>query len=209
MGDIQRAGLLDKLVVALVSDHGHVDTPNHPHLESYVKDTLGVHILTGEPDDGDPFEHRLAKYSRYVGVTCSGGNRYWPVYLRRPIRCDGRFVGMDNWLGTPTADDLRHYPTDSGADIDLPSVLIAQPFIEAVAYCAAPEAVRMVFKGGEVEFRRTGGRNGPFLPVLSGQDPLDYKDHVPADMLAGRPFSQRQWLDATMERAIPTCRWES
>ncbi len=204
MGDIQRAGLLDKLVVALVSDHGHVDTPRHPHLESYVRDTLGVHILTGEPDDGAHFEQRLAKYNRYVGVTCSGGNRYWPVYLRKPIRREGKLVGMDNWLGTPTPEDLRQYPTDKGADIDLPAELVAQPYVEAVAYRAGPEAVRMLFKGGEVEFRRTGGRSGPIsCHVLSGDDPLKYREHVPAEMLSGKPFEQRQWLDATVGTIYP------
>ncbi len=204
MGDLERAGLLDKLVIALTSDHGHVDSSRHARFDAYVRDTLGVRILTGEPDDGAGFEQRLAKYGRYAGVTCGGGNRLWPVYLRRPIRREGKPVELASWMERPTADDIRHYPTAKGGEVDLPAAIITQECVEAVAYREGPQAVRMVFKTGEVEFRRTGGPGGPIsCQVIRGEDPLCYKSKVPGEMLSGKSIEQRRWLEATIDTIYP------
>ena len=144
------------------------------------------------------------------------GDRYWVLYLRKPVR-NGDRATLADWLERPTPEDLRSYPGRSGP-ADLPALLAQLPYVDAVAYHSGPDTVRVVRKTGEVEFRRISpGRIGLAgsggVPtsageqlayrLVSGSDPLEWAGHVPDAALAGEPLTGRQWLEATAQTEFP------
>ncbi|MBI5722944.1 MAG: alkaline phosphatase family protein [Planctomycetes bacterium] len=202
VGDIERAGLLDKIILVLTADHGHADTPNHPGIEGFIRKDLGVNMGDSDgPDESTPFEKRLAEYNKYSAIPYGAGDRYEVLYLRRPIWKDGKCAGFEPWTERPTPQDIRKYPTRSGGTVDLPAALAGRKEIDATAYLASPGVVRLVTKTGEVEFTRDGGMYS--CRVVSGTDPLGWAGKVSADALAGRPMTGRQWLAATINTEFP------
>jgi len=212
LGDLERAGMLDKIVIALVSDHGHCDTPRHAPIQKFVQD-LGVSVVAPDPtSESQAIESRVKEFGRYAAVSYGAGDRYWSLYLRRPIRKDGHAAGLEPWLRRPLPADIRSYPTSGGREIDLAGEINRQEYVDAVAYATGPGQVRVLRKGGEVEFTRIpaesgqpNGVNDPMIRyrLISGSDPLGWARNVPADALAGKPMTSRQWLEATTDTEFP------
>lgn len=216
LSDLNEAGLLDKVVVALVSDHGHCDTPRHGPINAFVE-SLGVSLAEAAPCNEDTsFEERLRRFGNVAGVPYGGGDRYWAVYLRKPLAAGPPPVLAD-WLERPTPEELRAYAGRKGP-VDLPAALSQLAYVDAVAYRSGPDRVRVLRAGGEVEFRRvprTGGTPVPQAPksprareqityhVIRGDDPLEWSGNVPAEVLAGAPLDERAWLLATSATAFP------
>jgi hypothetical protein len=208
---LKRAGLLDRMLLAFVSDHGHCDTPLHGKVGDLMQ-SLGIKLAKAEPlGEEKSFAARLAYFGKVDAVPYGSGDRYWGLYLRKPIR-DGNAPALGNWLQRVSPEDLRDYPTSTGK-VDLPAVLAEQPYVDAVAYRVGVGSVRVVRKGGEVEFRRVapvdGDRSGGAAQatmtyhVIRGTDPLEWSGKVPAEALAGRPLTSRQWLEATAATQFP------
>ena len=106
------------------------------------------------------------------------GNRYAAIYLRKargpdgPVpadsrkgegtsqprgRAEGNSPDLEPWAVCPSAKDLQSYPLPGGRIVDLPGLLAEQEAVDAVAYSAESNRVRVRRKGGEVEFRQEGG----------------------------------------------------
>ncbi|RPI63785.1 MAG: hypothetical protein EHM48_01905 [Planctomycetaceae bacterium] len=217
LGDLKRAGMLDKVVVAFVSDHGHCDTPKHGKAIDFVEG-LGISLANDTPiGEETPFEKRLEHFNRVIGVPYGPGDRYWVLYLRKPFENGGKTTFAD-WLERPSPQELRNYPIRSGKG-DLPVLLAGEEYVDAVAYLAEPGCVRVVRKGGEVEFRRVGrtSTSGPAVAtqpadgeperityrLVRGTDPLEWAGKVSAVALAGEPLTSREWLEATAGTEFP------
>ena len=202
LGDLEQAGLLEKLHLALVSDHGMLDVKRHFVLDEFLQEKLHFVLPRKRLWEDDAFEKRLDYYRDYRIVTYGSGDRYWAIQLRRPIRQDGRFVGYADWLERPTPYDLEHYANEKG-QINLLDRLVEQEPVDAVAWSAGPDAVRIRRKTGEVEFRQAGGREGPIVySVIRGDDPLGYDSAVP-EAARTDGLQSRQWLEATVGTDYP------
>ncbi|MFB3890879.1 MAG: alkaline phosphatase family protein [Phycisphaerae bacterium] len=207
LGDLKRAGMLDKVVIAFVADHGHCDTPNHAKAVEYIE-SLGINLPTDAPVGEDkPFQDRVKHFHKFVGVQYGISDRYWALWLRKPVTIDGKQT-WGPWLDRPTPEELRNYPTRLGKT-DLPALIVKQEWVDAVAYRVKPGVVRLVRKGGEVEFRRVPRAQGAAGPesltyhVISGDDPLEWAARLPAKALAGEPMTDREWLEATAGTQFP------
>jgi len=208
LGDLKRAGLLEKLIVALVSDHGHAPVTKHFPLDKFLRDVIGLEIACGRLWEDTPFEKRLDYYRKFPGVTYGSGDRYWAICLRRPIRGDsGKVVGFEPWPVRPTAGDLAAWPArgrSAKGRFDLLTMLANQKAVDLLAWSAGREKVRVRRGYGEVEFRQPGGRGGriSYHPI-TGDDPLGLEGKAPRDLLGGKPASGRQWLAATHATDYP------
>jgi len=202
LGDIERAGLLDKIVITLISDHGLADVKRHFPIRQFLGRNLGLDVASAHWWENDPFEERLRDYEKSNAVLFGSGERYGSICLRRPIRKGGKVVGLEPWLVRPTPEDLRSYPTKKGT-VDLLGGLIEQEAVDALAYKVADDRVRVLRKTGEVEFRQAG-RNGPIsCHVIAGTDPLGWQGKVPQEALSGKPVGGRQWLKLTIGTDFP------
>jgi len=203
LGDMERAGLLDHVVIALTSDHGMVDVKQHCRLEDFLRRKVGLTIDSTHWWENDPFEARLEDSKKVSIVPYGSGYQYWALCMRKPIRKDGQVVGFEPWVVRPRAEDLRSYPTKYGPT-DLPKVLCGLEAVDAVAYAPTADSVRIVRRTGEVEFRQTGGADGPIIyHVIVGDDPLGWKGKVSPEVLDGTSLTPRQWLRATMRTDYP------
>ena len=203
LGDMERAGLLEKLHIALVSDHGLGEVTRHLDLEKFLGKEVGLDVARQRLWEDTSFEKRLKTYRKYSTVLYGSGDRYWAVCLRRPIRSGGKVTGFASWPIRPTPSDLADYPTASGTT-NLISTLVEQEAVDAVVYSLGPNAVRLVRRTGQVEFRQPAGRGGEVsYHLVSGDDPLGWKGQVPADMLDGSGHSPSAWLAATVGTEFP------
>lgn len=222
LGDLQRAGLLDKLHIAVVSDHGHGEVRRHIHLADYLRTHTGLDIAPRRLWDNTPFEDRLAYYDQFPAVIYGSGDRYAALSLRRPrIKGDGG-LAYEPWTVRPSAEDLHNYPITHrcwpGTDpagiaaspsigvrrVDLVDTLAKLEAVDVVAYRAGPDAVRVRRGEGEVEFTQPAGRGGPIAyRVIRGSDPLGWHACLPPSALAGQPLSGRAWLEATVATGLP------
>jgi len=204
LGDLKRAGLLDKLYIVFVSDHGLGDVEKHFDVEDFLRKQVGLSVAPGRLWENVQFRPRLRHYRKYNCVPYGSGDRYWSLCLRRPVRDEGgKAAGFSPWPVRPTAEDLKGYPAASGP-VNLPDVLASQEAVDAVAYSAGENRIRVLRKSGEVEFHQPGGPGGLIsCRVLSGDDPLGWLGDVPAGALAGKLMSPREWLTVTCETQFP------
>ncbi len=214
LGDLQRAGLLDKLYIALVSDHGHLDVNRHMPLERFLEQKVGLDLDRAHWWERLPFETRLKRYDSEFAVPYGSGDRYFAVCLRAP-RGDGPPQQWLPWLERPTVEDLHHYPTFLHRDpfrkgqpkrtVDLLDTLVKLDAVDAVAYRRGADAVRILRENGEVEFTQEGGREAAITyHLIRGEDPLGWKGKVDAAVLDGsKPMTSRQWLNATLPTDYP------
>jgi len=225
LGDMQRAGLLDKLVLALVSDHGHTPTPWHLDLRTFLRDKAGLDLADDGLWESTPFEARQAAYGKHSAVAAVTGNRYAAIYLRKvrspdgPVpadsgsgrgasqpqgRTEGNSPGLEPWAVRPSSEDLQSYPSSGGRLVDVPGLLVEQEAVDVVAYSAGSDRVRVRRKEGEVEFRQEGGPGADITyAVISGGDPLEWHDQLPADLRGGAKAGPRRWLAATLDTQFP------
>jgi arylsulfatase A-like enzyme len=200
---MEKAGRLDKTVIALVSDHSMGDVARHFPIDRFLLKRFGLETAPGRLWENTAFETRIKYYERYPAVLHGSGDRYWAIYLRRPVRREGQAAGYDPWLVRPTMEDLCAYPTRHGLT-DLPMVLAERDEVDSVAYAAGTDTVRVRRKDGEVEFRQEGGPGAPIsYRLVSGADPLGWQGKAPPEMLSGAPASPRAWLEATTQTDYP------
>lgn len=214
LGDVERAGLLDNLHIAFVSDHGMVDVDEHFVLEDFLRDEVGLDVARKHLWEETPFEKRLDYYDRYSCVYYGSGDRYAAICLRKPIReAKGYVTGYEPWPVRPGPEDLANYPFGGGVGVlpfsaayhkNLLDVLVSRPEVHAVAWRQREDAVRLRTKAGEVEFRRPAGPGGGIAyRVVDGADPLGWAGAVPETALAGEPMGSRAWLEATIDTEYP------
>lgn len=210
LADMDRAGLLEKVNIALVSDHGHWDVQRHFNIDAFLRDEIGLTLNRGHWWENDPFEGRLEDYQDVTAVPYGSGDRYWALCMHRPKRQNGQFAGWYNWQQRPTPADLLQFPAHKPGHhkllytVDLSTVLIDQEAVDLVAYRCGPDSIRVVRKSGVVEFDQPGGRDGLIgYKHISGLDPLEWQGKVSANALAGKAMTSRAWLEETFNTPYP------
>ncbi len=199
MADFERAGLLDRLVFVLTSDHGMINVTQSFSIEQFLVEECRLALAKKRLWESIPYEDRQALYDYDKVVVAKSGNRFAAVSLRKPIRQDGRVVGAEPWPVRPSVDDMRAYPTENGGDIDLLSAFVAREEISSVAFPAGENRARVQTAGGVAQFDQPAGPGGDITySVISGDDPLGWADDVPAELLTGRPASPAAWREATI-----------
>jgi len=203
LGDLERAGLLEKIHIALVSDHGHSDVTRHYSLARLLREQAGVNLSRDPVSEDVPFEARLATFDRCTGVCFYNGDRYAGLYLRKPDRRTAAGGRWHTWLVRPSMEDLKDYPA-RGRTIDLPSLLVSHDAVDAVCFSAGPDRARVQTKAGEVEFDQHGGAGMPIrYRLIRGTDPLGWRDQVSDDVLGGKALGPREWLSVTSATEYP------
>jgi len=207
LGDLERAGLLDKIHIAVVSDHSQGEVTGYCPMDKLLQ-RLGLELTDRRLWEQTTFEQRMDYYRGYSTVLYDSGGRYAAICLRRPIRKDGKVVGLEAWPIRPRPEDLTAYPAlrppkqPERVEVDLIAELLKEEAVDALAWPVGPEKVRLRRRGGEVEFAGSAGMIR--CRVVSGSDPLGWKGHVPDDVLAGtRPATGRQWLAWTHPTQFP------
>ncbi|HUS47341.1 MAG TPA: alkaline phosphatase family protein [Phycisphaerae bacterium] len=217
LGDFEKAGLLDNLVIALTSDHGQTAIRKHFSVERLLRERGGLKVAPAHLWEQTPFETRLDYYGRYSCVLYGSGDRYTAICLRKPAgEKDGEGPQFEPWFCRPSAADLKAYPSGASriealfssanvkAAVDLPNMLLENEAVDAVTYAVAPNRVRVARRGGEVEFRQDGGRGMPIsYHVVAGQDPMGWEGKVPQDALSGKTLGERDWLRMTVGTRHP------
>jgi len=201
LGDLKRAGLLENIIIAMVSDHSLGDVKNHFHMDKFLRDTVGLNLATRQLCEETAEKDRRAYYDKYSAVTCGSGDRFWAIYLRKPNRAGG---GYEPWSVRPSAENLANYAVrPGGPTVNLPEKLIQQEAVDAIAWATGPNRCRVRMKTGEVEFAQPAGPGGEIAyKPIRGTDPLGYR------LRAGdRPMtisqSPRQWLELTHNTQYP------
>ncbi len=204
LGDLARDGLLDKLIIVLTSDHGLGEVRKHFPMERFLRKNVGLDVARRRLWENTPFENRLSYYQKHAAVLYGSGDRYYAICLRHPIRDkSGAVVGFEPWPVRPALRDLTAFPTRSGP-VDLLSALTHQAAVDAVAYAAGPNRVRVRTKRGEVEFRQPNGRGAPISHhLLAGDDPLGWAGAVTDELLGGEPTGGLRWGEATADTDYP------
>ena len=203
LGDLESAGVLKDLYIFLVSDHSLMEVTRHLSMDAFLRDELKLDLARNHLWEKTKFEDRLAYYGQFPAVLYGSGDRYMAICLRRPIAGAGDADGYHAWPVRPETRDLFSYPTGRGPT-DLPAALIAHEAVDAVAWSAGPDRVRLRLRNGEVEFHQPDGPGGPIAyRLISGEDPLGWKAAAPAAALAGKPMTGRQWLVATARTDYP------
>lgn len=203
--DLQRAGLLEKVVIGLVSDHSLGDVKTHFPMDAYLRDELGLAVSDLHVHEDIPADHRRELYADETVVTYGSGDRYWALCLRQPLRNDaGEVASYAPWDVRPDPAGLRTYPQADGGTINLIETLPARKEIDAIVYAAGPNRCRVRTAAGEMEFHQPDGRNGNITARLTdGTNPLGWEGAVSAELLAGEPAGPEDWLEATIETQYP------
>ncbi len=200
--DFENQGLLEKLVLVFMSDHGMMPVKKHLWMEKFLSKELGLKLSNKRLWEDTELRERIKYYRKFPAVLTGSGDRYVGLYLRKPTGVKGP-MPYENWLSKPTMYDLRNYPTSRGK-VDLISCLVQQEAIDAVAFSVGPDRVRVVRKDGEVEIcRGKSDRRACSYHLIAGENPLGYAGKVPAEMLGGADYSSRAWLEATAQTTFP------
>ena len=203
--DFEDQGLLEKLVLIFASDHGMMPVSRHFRLDEFLAKDLGLNLSSKRLWEQTARPQRVSYYQKFAAVLTGSGDRYFALSLRQPVLVpDGRDEpSFEDWQHRPAPEDLRNYPARLGP-VDLVSELIARPAVDAVAFAAGPDAVRIVRKQGEVEFcKGLSNSKSCSYHLISGSDPLGYVNKVPDEMLDGAEYSSRAWLEATAGTDFP------
>ena len=200
--DFESQGLLEKLVLVFMSDHGMMPVKKHLWMDKFLRKEVGLKLSRKKLWEDTELRERIRYYRKFPAVLTYSGDRYAGLYLRKP-RWGQKAIAYENWLSRPGPEDLHNYPSKNGP-VNLVGKLLQQEAVDAVAFSAGPGMVRVVRKDGEVEIRR-GKSEGLECSyhLIAGKDPLGYAGKVPVEMLGGGDYSSRAWLEATAGTEFP------
>lgn len=209
LGDFQKAGVLDKLILAVVSDHSHSDVKQHFDLVAFLEKTLKTPIPRKRFCDSVPSKDREAYYNKFNVIVTGSGERYRAISLRPVVPAAGQQESFRYapWSEKPTFTEAPVFanlkdPLSPPEQIDLLESLLAQPSVDAVAWARGNEAVRVATKKGIVEFVYSAPSETPFgirCRLFRGSDPLGYRKPLVKQGYSSPlpPLSSREWLEVT------------
>lgn len=200
LGDMARAGVLEKVIIALVSDHSMGDVQRHFDIEKFLRSQAGLNLAREKLWEDSSRQYRQEYYDEFAAVLYRCGDRYAAICLRKPIRsADGKTAGYQPWTTRPCPGDLQ----------ELIQKLSSQPAVDVVAWATSQNRCRVRTNLGVVEFAQPDGPGGniSYSVVLGGgpdtNDPLGWAGRVPGELLGGKSASPRRWLGVTNATDYP------
>jgi len=195
LGDMAKAGLLDKVIIALVSDHSLGDVKSHFDIEKFLADQPGLNLASERLWEDSSKGYRDEYYDRFNAVLYHCGDRYAALCLRKPLaNAPGQVASYAPWPERPTPADVQ----------PLAKKLISAQAIDVVAWATDENRCQLSTKRGVVEFAQPAGPGGEIsYSVAVGQDPLGWAGKVPAELLGGKPARPRRWLVVTNDTDYP------
>jgi len=191
------AGLLDRTVMTLISDHGFVDTPKHFDVADYFRKTLKIATISKKFGRDELFEKRIAHFGTARAVVVTGGMRRTNIHLR----------AGKHWWRRPTEKQIDKFPHcvglhTAGVPIqpELPELLARHPATDLVMVRLGDHSVRVQNEAGVgVIDRVLRGRAKAYrYRVIRGTDPLGYaSDPKAAALMDGGHHGGDAWLTAT------------
>lgn len=204
---LQQAGLLEKTVICLVSDHGFMDTPNHKDMRGVFQNDLGIesreHIFGWD----NPLEDRVAHFGSSRAVVVVNGDR----------RCDLHLRTGPHWFERPSAQEIegfvKNFATNrlpnlpgGGETPTLSQMLLAMPCTDLLTIRHGDNDIEVASRTGRAIIGRQGNPDGKTYSyqVTSGGDPLGY-DRFPraAALSDGVCHPLDAWRQATMDTQRP------
>lgn len=193
---LERAGLLDRTYLLLVTDHGHVHTPNLKPFDfkEWLRSERGLKCHEKDiPRIG--YEERKAFLDNYDAMIVDGSQRRIMIHLR----------GREGWDTRPAPEEADAVITGAEGGVrmqDLPAVLFACTPLgpDRVKVCSASGAVIIERRiaGGEKEYRilvDDGPVNADALCLAESPDEWN--------CIAAGWLSSREWLRRTAGSKYP------
>ncbi len=208
---LQKAGILEKTYITLISDHGFVDTPNHFDVAEYFRKTLKIPTTSRIFGIGEEFEERAAHFAKARAVVVTGGMRRCSIHLRagkhwwvRPTKKEIDIFAQEHGVSPVPLLQLREripYP-------NLPELLAGYPATDLVMVRLGDNSVRVQNKTGAGIIDRIirDGKKLYRYRVISGTDPLGYASDSKASVfMDGEYHDADAWLAATLDTPKPDC----
>ncbi|MBN1942123.1 MAG: alkaline phosphatase family protein [Phycisphaerae bacterium] len=204
LGDFEKAGVLNKLILAVVSDHSHSDVKQHFDLTAFLEQTLHQPTPQLRLCDGVHQEHRQSYYDKFNVIVTGSGERYRAISLRPVVPAEGKqenfryasWSGKPTFIESPVFENLKN-PLLPPKQIDLLQPLLDQPAVDAVAWRTDENIMRVATKKGIVEFSQT--EDSIQYRVVQGDDPLGYEEKLNSAEPQAETVTllSHQWLEMT------------
>jgi predicted AlkP superfamily phosphohydrolase/phosphomutase len=198
---LEKAGILEKTYITLISDHGFVDTPKHFDVAKYFSKTLKIPTISKRYGRDELFEKRVAHFAKARAVVVTGGMRRCCIHLR----------AGEHWWGRPTEKQIERFVSQPKANAVygiLPEMLARHPATDLLMVRINDNSVRVQNAKGVGVIDRVV-RNGEKLyryRVTKGTDPLGYASNSKASALMdGEYHDADTWLAATLDTPKPDC----
>jgi len=231
--DLEKAGRLDRTILAVTSDHGMMDIYHHMNIDKFLRNDLHMAVAPGNLAENWEFGLRLPYYNKSSCVLAGSGDRYWMLYLRKPrAGGDANRPELEDWLVRPSEADFRAYPARDGSRVDLIARLCEKESVDVVAWKTGPDTVRLATRAGVAEVTRVRRPAGQDVPAGPGAEPgpggaaaalpfMLFADTHPrfslrtiegadplgyggtAAVLDGSAHDDREWLRATADSPHP------
>ena len=128
LADVKRAGILNKIYIALVSDHSMGPVKYHFKMDNFLRAT-GLCLAEKKLWESSSQYTRKSYYAKFDAVACTCGDRYTALYLRKPnwknfesasaissASADQKSLKLNeskpffDWSVRPNEQDLKCYP---------------------------------------------------------------------------------------------------
>lgn len=175
VAQLEKKGVLEKTYFVITSDHGMHKTGKKIDLPKTLK-RYGLGRMAGV-------------YATNRGV--SAGFLY--------------VTGDEGWKNLPTLHRLQYFKKPNGEEINLVEILLAEQGLEWVVTRNDSDKIRIFTSQGQGDIQRVEIDNHLFYSYrFEGKDPLGYADNGSLkNMLTGKPFPPRQWLQSTLQEKHP------
>ncbi len=199
---LEKAGILEKTYITLISDHGFVDTPKHFDVAKYFSRKLKIPTISKRYGRDELFEKRVAHFAKARAVVVTGGMRRCCIHIRTG----------EHWWQRPTEEEIGNFFYApfciDGPLNDLPSLLVRQPATDLMMVRLGDNSVRVQNKTGVGVIDRIirDGKKLYRYRVTKGTDPLGYAPSPKASALMdGEYHDADAWLAATLDTPKPDC----
>jgi len=223
----EKVGLLDRMLLVMVTDHGLADTSQHFDIAAELE-RWGFKVWTDMLNERyGPYRKRFDKLDGYNAAVIVDSERLAKIHFRLP----GEPLGPDRgWSRRPTPAELTAWPgavdtrgwshtMGTPSKVNLAAACLGNiPAVDFAAYADRGQDESQVWiqsAAGTGLITRSRILNDPFRSevgpspayayrVVSGTDPLGYHEHPEAGKLVGGAFhTADEWLAATIHTEYP------
>lgn len=197
---LQRKGIYDKTLVALVADHGLRDTQRSIDIRRPLE-RAGFSVLR-DLGGNDEF-NTLMTYSAARGVS---GNGFAVLYFAR--KKTRRWASWMGWEDKPSFEELQSFPVEGRGAVDLFEHLRGEPAVKLVLALEKDgedqRSYRVLSGASEARIDRDEFTRALRYSVLRGPDPLGYAQHPASLALMDGAFHDKEvWFAATAATDYP------